>query len=556
MADTYERHYEVFLKVAARLQEIDELQAQLDEIVAGVVEARTFRRALISLLDDDWNVVYVGAAGVDDEELDRLKVQPPLRPEERRRLLDERYRIGESYFIPHEDPSAREVLKDALPSRLSDRDFIDWHPDDMLFLPMYGRNRKIIGTLAVDDPCDGRRPTAESLRILELFAREAAATVERRMLTQELERVRTYLETIISSIPDAIITIDNEAKVVLFNDGAVKLSGYEADEMIGRSVIPLYASDEVAKLVMFGLRAHGPGKESGRIVGQEVLIRSKSGEEIPASLSASILVDSEGNEIGSAGVLKDLRPLRKLEKKLLKAERIAAVGEVATLMSHEVNNFLSSILSAAELSHQFLQQPEVKDTFRAAGLEKEVEKEMYRLRIIQEEALRVGQITDKLQMVAMGREYETTDYIGGVSMFDVEESIEKMTRDREVRILIADDRVYIRKFLREMLEAEGFRVDDVEDGVCVLAEVEKQEYDLVISDIRMPKMNGYEVSSALKDLKPDLPVILITAYGYDPTHSAVRAKKEANVVAILYKPFDLGKLKGAIDLALAKKTEE
>ncbi len=553
MADASERYYEVFLRVAAKLQGLEDLQGQLDEIVRGVVAARTFRRALISLLDDDWNVIFVGAAGVDEEELKTIREQPPLTPGERRRLLDDRYRIGDSFFIPHEDPEAQEVLREALPSRRTNEEFVDWHPDDMLIIPLCGRNRKIIGTLSVDDPFDGRRPTAESLRILELFASEAAATVERGMLTKELDLARTYLQTIIESIPDAIITLDNDGNVVLFNGGAEKISGYKADEVRGKSVIPLYATPEVAKLVMFGLRTHRPDKETGRVEGQEILLRAKSGEEIPASLSASLLADREGNEIGSAGVCKDLRPLRKLEKKLLKAERIAAVGEVATLMSHEVNNFLSSILSAAELSHQFLNRPEVKETFQKAGLEGEVEKEIYRLRIIQEEAGRVGQITDKLQMVAKGREYETTDYLGGVSMLDVEQSIEKMTTDREIRILIADDRLYIRKFLREMLEGEGFTVDDVEDGAYVLEAAAKQDYDLVISDIRMPRMNVYEVATGLKELNEEIPVILITAYGYDPTHSAVRAKKENNVVSVLYKPFDLGKLKGAIELALSRK---
>ncbi len=553
MADSSERQYEVFLKVAAQLQEMDGLQEQLDAIAAGVVEAQTFRRALISLLDDAWNVVRVGAAGIDEEDLDRIRDQPPLTPEERRRLLDDRYRIGESYFIPHEDPKARKVLKDALPSRLSGKDFVDWHPDDMLFLPLFGSRRKIIGTLAVDDPFDGRRPTARSLRILELFAREAAVTVEKQMLTRELERVRTYLETIIESIPDAIITLDKEGRIVLFNSGAVKLSGYERSEVVGRSIIPLYASEEVAKQVMFGLRSHGPGKEPGRIEAQEIMLRSKSGEEIPATLSASILIDSDGNEIGTAGVCKDLRPLRKLEKKLLKAERIAAVGEIATMMSHEVNNFLSSILSAVELSAQLLKGDKMKKAFRAAGLGKEVAKEMYRLRIIQEEALRVGQITDKLQAVADGREYVKTDYIGGVSMLDVDQSLEEIKKSGNIRILVADDRVYIRKFLREMLEGDGFLVDDVENGAKVIEEVKKRKYDLVISDIRMPEMNGYEVSSALKRINPDLPVVLITAYGYDPTHSAVRGRKEGNVIAVLYKPFDLGKLKAAIDLALSKR---
>jgi FixJ family two-component response regulator len=68
----------------------------------------------------------------------------------------------------------------------------------------------------------------------------------------------------------------------------------------------------------------------------------------------------------------------------------------------------------------------------------------------------------------------------------------------------------------------------------------------------MPKKTGNEVAAELKTVAPDLPVILMTAYGYDPSHIAVRAKREG-VVDVLYKPFDLKKLKEAISRALSEK---
>ncbi|MFH1681955.1 MAG: response regulator, partial [Candidatus Eisenbacteria bacterium] len=492
-------------------------------------------------------------AGLDPEDVQRMRARPPLAPEERRRLLDERYRLGSSYFIPHDDKVGREVLERAIKSRLDISSFVDWHPDDMLFLPLHGREKKVIGTLSVDDPFDGRRPTPESIRVLELFAREAAVCIETSVLIAELRRTRAYLETLIESSPDAIITTDTDGRIALFNSGASRLLGYRLDEVIGRSVVLIYSSLEEARRVRFALEAKRPDDESGRISNYECLLRAKWREKIPVSLSASILYDAGGEEIGTAGISKDLRPLRKLEQELIKAEKIATLGEVGAMLSDRVNNFLQSILAACELSCRFYQNPEVMEVLREKGLKREADKEKYRLRVIQEEALRIGQITEKLQLMAKGKEYETKPYLDGVSMLDVERSLQKLLdRKRTVTVLVADDQLHVRKFLREILEGEGFAVEDAEDGEEVVSKVMEKQYDLVISDIRMPKKSGNEVVAALKEIAPDLPVILITAYGYDPSHTGIRARREG-VVDVLYKPFDLKKLKEAITRGLSEK---
>lgn len=552
MPEKLQRQYEVFLRIVTQMQTIDDLQDKLDLIASGVVGAKTYRRALISLFDEAWNVTRIGSANVSEEDLKAMRESQPLAAEERRRLLDERYRIGNSFFIPHDDKEAREVLKKGLASKLDETDFVDWHPNDVLFVPLHGRKKTIIGTLSVDDPYDGKRPTAESLRIIELFAREAAMCIESSILITELKRAQAYLQTLITDSPDAIITTDTHGRIVVFNNGASSLLGYEPSEMIGKPVSELYGSIDEAKHIMFALRAKQASGESGKLSNHETTIRTKTGEDIPVSLSASILKDSEGREIGIAGISKDLRPMRKLEAELIKAEKIATLGEVGAMLSHEVNNFLESILSACELSHRFLRDKNVRCIFEERGFKRDVEKEKYRLRVIQEEAIRIGQITEKLQLMAKGKEYNTKPYLEGVSMIDVDRTLEELTESKEIRILVADDQLHVRKFLQEILEGDGFIVDQVEDGDEALEKVKENHYDLLISDIRMPRLNGNEVVAALKEIAPSLPVILITAYGYDPSHVAVRARKEG-VVDVLYKPFDMKKMKAAMSRALAPK---
>jgi CheY-like chemotaxis protein len=114
------------------------------------------------------------------------------------------------------------------------------------------------------------------------------------------------------------------------------------------------------------------------------------------------------------------------------------------------------------------------------------------------------------------------------------------------RIAVADDDPTIRRTVRAVFEQQGAEVDDFDDGVHVIAAIrarasEGRPYELVVSDVRMPDANGYEVFSAAKESAADTPVILMTAFGYDPNHSVVRSNQEG-LHACLYKPFQISRL--------------
>ena len=84
--------------------------------------------------------------------------------------------------------------------------------------------------------------------------------------------------------------------------------------------------------------------------------------------------------------------------------------------------------------------------------------------------------------------------------------------------------------------------------------INKNDYDLVLSDIKMPGKNGYEIFAAAKDKNPNVPVILMTGFGYDPHHSIVRARKEG-LAAVLFKPFKVDQLLGEIRKALEERSK-
>ncbi len=117
------------------------------------------------------------------------------------------------------------------------------------------------------------------------------------------------------------------------------------------------------------------------------------------------------------------------------------------------------------------------------------------------------------------------------------------------KILVVDDEPMIRETVRDVLLSYGCDVTIAEDGDKAVDQIRAAEFDLVLSDIKMPCRNGYEVFAAAKDANPDTPVILMTGFGYDPNHSIVRARREG-LTAVLFKPFKVDQLLGEIRAAL------
>ncbi|WP_205503866.1 sigma-54-dependent transcriptional regulator [Rufibacter psychrotolerans] len=119
------------------------------------------------------------------------------------------------------------------------------------------------------------------------------------------------------------------------------------------------------------------------------------------------------------------------------------------------------------------------------------------------------------------------------------------------KILIIDDERSIRYTLKEILEYENYTVDEAEDGERGLELLQKSKYDVVLCDIKMPKMDGMEVLQRAAILTPDTPFIMISAHGTIDT--AVEATKKG-AYDFLVKPPDLNRLLVSVRNALDKAT--
>lgn len=123
------------------------------------------------------------------------------------------------------------------------------------------------------------------------------------------------------------------------------------------------------------------------------------------------------------------------------------------------------------------------------------------------------------------------------------------------RILVADDEPRIRRVIGDVLTHRGAETTVCDSGTAAIAALEAAgagrgpRFDLIISDIRMPDRNGYEVFAAARKAIPGVPVVLMTGFGYDPHHSIVRASQDG-LESVLFKPFEVERMLDVVRKAL------
>jgi DNA-binding NtrC family response regulator len=111
--------------------------------------------------------------------------------------------------------------------------------------------------------------------------------------------------------------------------------------------------------------------------------------------------------------------------------------------------------------------------------------------------------------------------------------------DNKPSILVVDDELLIRDLLYDFFSSQGWDIAVAENGEKALEVLKARKVDLVLSDIKMPQMDGLTLTSRVKDSYPDLPVVLMTGYPtVDTAVSALRSKVEDYIV----KPFNINQL--------------
>ncbi len=340
-------------------------------------------------------------------------------------------------------------------------------------------------------------------------------------------------QQLVAQSSDIVVATNRQGIVNYYNDGAKRVLGYDSEEILGHFVVELYPSLDEARRVMAAMRSDRIGN-AGSVETFQTMFVGKSGEQIPVAISGTILRDAAQQEVGTIGFAKDLR-------EILRRDQLATLGEVAIGLSHEVNTPLSVILNQIELLERDVE---------VLAEEKDCSIPLERVDSIRREVKRLADIVDRLGEMVETERYETINYVGPAKMVDLRHKVaysrENDPRMQALRILVVDDDLGICETLRELLEHRGCRVTTAHDGEEALAMLRQTKFDVLLSDVSMPKMDGFELYCAAEKEFPGLPILMMTGFYYDKDHVIKRSRFRGLRGVVFKKPVDPDRLQQVI----------
>jgi PAS domain S-box-containing protein len=163
--------------------------------------------------------------------------------------------------------------------------------------------------------------------------------------TRELRRRSNFQINLIRNSNNGIIASDKDLKIVIYNSAAKELFGYTPAETIDKmQITELYPAELVANM-----KAALSGKNGVKnLAWTETTIASKDGENIPVRFSGTILLENH-QPVGTVAFFQDLREIKRLEKELLKSERLAAIGQTVAGLAHGIKNILHGLKGGSYL---------------------------------------------------------------------------------------------------------------------------------------------------------------------------------------------------------------
>ncbi|MEA3486646.1 MAG: response regulator, partial [Thermodesulfobacteriota bacterium] len=182
---------------------------------------------------------------------------------------------------------------------------------------------------------------AEERLLIRQKLREYTENLENtvKIATEEIRRKSEFQDKLITSSNDGIVATDEKGEVIIFNPGAEKIFGYSRLEVIKKMNVHDLYPPELAGEFQQRLK-------QGKIVKgtdwKEIMITARDGKSLPTRFSGALLYE-KNMVVGSVGFFRDLREVKHLQQELIKAERLAAIGQTVTGLAHYIKNILSGL---------------------------------------------------------------------------------------------------------------------------------------------------------------------------------------------------------------------
>lgn len=221
---------------------------------------------------------------------------------------------------------------------------------------------------------------AHDERVLLQLANQVAVAVRNAKLIDELTFVRKYLEDLLEKANALILVANRDRQVVVFNQAFSALTGFKKQEVLGKDVFEFIPESErmrVGSIIAAAMRGES-------VNNFEMRVCSRDGE-VRVAVATSTVLTPQGEVEGVIAIGQDITVIKELEKRIIHAEKLASIGQLAASVVHEINNPMTAV---AAYSESLLMNARLRPDASPADVDK--------LRKIQESSQRILRFTKDL----------------------------------------------------------------------------------------------------------------------------------------------------------------
>ncbi|MFB1483206.1 ATP-binding protein [Corallococcus sp. RDP092CA] len=203
---------------------------------------------------------------------------------------------------------------------------------------------QLFGAINMEYPEGLDADPAHDERVLLQLANQVAVAVKNAKLIDELTFVRKYLEELLEKANALILVVNRDKQVVVFNQALSALTGLSKEQVLGRDLSSLVPDSEhlrMAPVLAAAMRGESVNSFETRLL-------TRDGGEVRVSFATSSMLTQPGEVEGVIAIGQDVTVVKELEKRIIHAEKLASIGQLAASVVHEINNPMTAVATYAD----------------------------------------------------------------------------------------------------------------------------------------------------------------------------------------------------------------
>ena len=534
-------------RVSARIAQEDDLQILCRMFLDAVREHSGYRRAVLSLVDEQGRDYQWFFTGLTDAEIDRFHADK-MTPPQRASVLQDRYRIGNSYRVP---ASVRFEIGGLCPRSGSGAG----RGGDLLVIPLYGPGASLVGMLMLDEARGAGAPNTEALLALEMSTNQVGQAVEKKRLEQAVRSAQSRLR----SAQEQLMQAEKLSAIGQLISGVAHELNNPLSGVMGFS--QLLMANEINPKVKKNLeRIYSEAIRCQKIV-QNLLMFARRHQPEKTCQNLNEVIDSVLELRAYQLQVDNIEVERRYDAQL--PQTMLDFHQMQQVVLNVVNNAHHAMMTTSGRPRRLIVTTErAGETIRArftdtgTGIPRDRLEKIFEPFFTTKEAgkgtglgLSLSRSIVKDHQGSMGAESvlgEGTIIILEMPLIKGEKSATPLPRvekgsaapTKPLRLLVVDDEEVLTELLQSFLETVGHAVDQARDGRVALRMALASDYDAILTDLKMPSLDGEGFYQELCRVKPQMRGRFIFSTG-DLANPRVQTFFQTSGCLYLSKPFKL-----------------